>query len=90
MSKIVKVAFEEHDVEALDRQAQAVGVSRAEVIRRRALTGANGQRFSPQDYQRLVSRTCRNVDLPRAQVERLVNIVFNEIMAPRAVPATPD
>ena len=87
MSKIVKVAFEEQDVAILDRQAQASGVSRAEVIRSRALAGANGQRFSPQDYQRLVSRTCRNVDLPRSQVERLVNVVFVELMAPRSVEA---
>ena len=89
MSKIVKVAFEEHDVAILDRQAQASGVSRAEVIRSRALAGANGQQSSPQDYQRLVSDICRRVNLPRAQVERAVNLTFVAIMAPRSVEASP-
>ena len=75
MSKIVKVAFEEHDVAILDRQAQASGVSRAEVIVVE-LCWSNGQQFPPQDYQRLVSDICRRVNLPRAQVERAVNLTL--------------
>lgn len=88
MRKEIKIAFDVQDIENLDRQAKAAGVSRAEVVRSKTLASNSGRQYTPQEYQRLVSRVCRGVDMPRSQVERLVNIVFIELMAPRGEEAS--
>ena len=90
MSKIVKVTLDEGAVALLDRQAAAEGVHRSDVIRARILRGPANRSFSPDDYYRLVAAACRTSDLPRNQVERLVNFVFNEVMGPRSGEASPD
>lgn len=87
--KAIKVKLHEHDIDSLDRQAAIKGVSRSELIRERALRAPGSRQYTPQDYAQLVSSACRRVDLPRAQVERLVNVVFVELMGPREEEASP-
>lgn len=80
MNKVVKVTMDEKDIAVLDRQAEQAGVHRAELIRSRVFN-ADGERFSPVDYQRLVSDACRLSNLPRSQVERLVDYLFVRLLS---------
>jgi len=80
MNKVVKVTMSEGDIAVLDRQAEQAGVKRAELIRSRIFSG-DGERFTPLDYQRLVSDACRFSDLPRSQVERLVDYLFVRLLS---------
>ena len=89
--KIAKVQFTNEDLDWLDRQAAHQNVSRAELIRRRVLGKEDGQppRYTPRQYQELVSAANRYCDMPRNQVERLVSFVFCQIMEPDRVEASP-
>ena len=88
MNKTIKVTLKESDVALLDRQAVEQGVTRAQLMRSKLF--AKGEKFSPVDYYQLVSAACRTSDLPRNQVEQLVNFVFVRLLAPPPQEATLD
>jgi hypothetical protein len=77
----VKVRFEPADLLALDQQAAAAGVSRAELIRSRALVSNCDSGLTVAGYHRLVSDALANVrgDIPRRMVEQLVAYVITWI-----------
>jgi len=79
--KKVEVRFEEADLDALDRQAQARGVTRAELIRKRTLSTVAARRFTPQDFAALVSDAYRHNhgSIGRKQVESMVAFVFSRM-----------
>jgi hypothetical protein len=79
--KEVKVRFEPADLVALDQQAAAAGVSRAELIRSRALVANCDSGLTVARYHRLVSDALANVrgDIPRRMVEQLVAYVITWI-----------
>ena len=87
----IGVNFAKPDLEILDRMASHQNVSRSELIRRRVLGASDGgtKKFSPRQYQELVSAAHRRCDMPRNQVERLVAFVFCEVMEPDPLEATP-
>ncbi len=89
MKKTIKLTLEESDIELLDRQAEQQGISRAELIRGRVLTGPIGRQFTPQDLSTLVSRVNRVSNLPRTEVERLVYTVFTSLMSESREAASP-
>jgi metal-responsive CopG/Arc/MetJ family transcriptional regulator len=86
----IHVKFEESDLAILDQQAKSAQVSRSELIRNRLLTAANGKSYTPRQYQDLVSAAYKRTNLPRQQVQQLVDFVFVELMAPRVEGAIPD
>ena len=88
--KRIEVKFENADLEQLDRQASHQNVSRSELIRRRVLGDSNGggKKFSPREFQELVSSAHRRCDLPRSQVERLVTYVFCQVLESDPLEAT--
>ena len=90
--KIAKVQFNDADIDWVDRQAQQQNMSRAELIRRRVLGGEGGapKRLDPIEYQKLISDACRRVNMPRNQVDQLVNFVFCRLMEPHPQEASPD
>ena len=88
MNKTIKVTLKESDVALLDRQAAEKGVNRAELIRSKLFK--TGEKYTPVDYYQLVSAACRTSDLPRNQVEQLVNFVFVRLLAPTPQEATLD
>ena len=79
--KEVKVRFEPADLMALDHQAAMAGVSRAELIRSRALVSNCDSGLTVARYHRLVSDALANVrgDIPRRMVEQLVAYVITWI-----------
>jgi hypothetical protein len=79
--KEIKVRFEPEDLLALDQQAAAAGVSRAELIRSRALVANCQHGLTVAGYHRLVSDALANVrgDIPRRMVEQLVAYVITWI-----------
>ena len=79
--KEIKVRFEPADLMALDQQAAAAGVSRAELIRARALVSNCQHSLTVAGYHRLVSDALANVrgDIPRRMVEQLVAYVITWI-----------
>ncbi len=77
--KQIKLSIREEDLDALDHEAAQTGLSRAELLRCRAVAP---RRYTPTDYAVLVSKANRVADLPRSQVERLVNYVFVELTGP--------
>jgi hypothetical protein len=81
MMREVKVRFEPADLLALDQQAAAAGVSRAELIRSRALVANCQHGLTVAGYHRLVSDALANVrgDIPRRMVEQLVAYVITWI-----------
>jgi hypothetical protein len=72
--KEVKVRFEPADLVALDQQAAMAGVSRAELIRSRALVSNCNSGLTVAGYHRLVSDALASIrgDIPRRMVEQLV------------------
>jgi hypothetical protein len=66
---------------ALDQQAAMAGVSRAELIRSRALVANCDSGLTVARYHRLVSDALANVrgDIPRRMVEQLVAYVITWI-----------
>ena len=81
MNKVVKVTMSEEDIAVLDRQAEQQGVHRAELIRSKVFSPA--EKLTPVDYQRLVADAIRASDLPRSQVERLVDFLFVRLVSPK-------
>lgn len=79
--KEVKVRFSTEDLAFLDRQAEAAGVSRSELIRSRALVSNCDAGLNVTAYHRLVSDALTNVrgDMPRRMVEHLVAFVITWI-----------
>lgn len=79
--KEVKVRFDEPDLMALDRQAAAAGVSRAELIRSRALVANCQHGLTVAGYHRLVSDATAYLrgDMPRRMVEQLTAFVVTWI-----------
>jgi hypothetical protein len=79
--KEIKVRFEPADLVALDHQAAAAGVSRAELIRSRALVSNCDSGLTVAGYHQLVSDALANVrgDIPRRMVEQLVAYVITWI-----------
>jgi hypothetical protein len=77
----IKVRFEPADLAMLDQQAAAAGVSRAELIRSRALVSNCDSGLTVAGYHRLVSDALANVrgDIPRRMVEQLVAYVITWI-----------
>jgi hypothetical protein len=80
--KRVNIHLAEADLAVIDGQAVTAGVSRSELLRSRVLNSVNGKNYSPQQYQQLVAAAQRRSNVPRAQVEQLVNFLFIELMAP--------
>jgi hypothetical protein len=79
--KEVKVRFEPADLLALDQQAAAAGVSRAELIRSRALVSNCDSGLTVAGYHRLVSDATAYLrgDIPRRMVEQLTAFVVTWI-----------
>lgn len=79
--KEVKVRFEPADLVVLDQQSAMAGVSRAELIRSRALVANCDMGLTTAAYHRLVSDALTNVrgDIPRRMVEQLVAYVITWI-----------
>ena len=79
--KEIKVRFDEPDLLALDQQAAAAGVSRAELIRSRALVSNCQHGLTVAGYHRLVSdaTTYLRGDIPRRMVEQLTAFVVTWI-----------
>jgi hypothetical protein len=80
--KRVNIHLAEADLALLDSQAVTAGISRSEFLRNRVLNSVNGKNYSPKQYQQLVAAAQRRSNVPRAQVEQLVNFLFIEFMAP--------
>lgn len=79
--KEIKVRFDEPDLLALDQQATAAGVSRAELIRSRALVANCQHGLTVASYHRLVSDATAYLrgDIPRRMVEQLTAFVVTWI-----------
>ena len=84
--KHIKLSISEEDLATLDNEAAQTGLSRAELLRCRAVAP---RRYTPTTYAALVSKANSVADLPRSQVERLVNYVFVELMGPSSREANP-
>ena len=79
MSTIVKLSLSPAETEIIDNHAKTQGVTRAQALRSRAFSLKH---YTPNDYEELV-RKARNIsNLPRSQVEWIVNTVFVELMGP--------
>ena len=79
--KEIKVRFTPADLVVLDQQAAAAGISRAELIRNRALVSTCDANIGVADYHRLISdaNACVRGDIPRRMVEQLVAFTFTWI-----------
>ena len=75
----VKLTLSPEELEIIDNHATTQGATRAQVLRSRAFASRS---YTPTDYERLISKANRVADLPRSQVERIVNTVFIELMGP--------
>ncbi len=73
----IRLKIDADDLAILDDEAAKTGLSRSDLLRYRAVSP---RRYSPTAYSALVSRANRVADLPRSQVERVVNYVFVELM----------
>ena len=73
----IRLKINADDLAILDAEATRTGLSRSDLLRCRAVAP---RRYSPTSYSALVSRAYRQADLPRSQVERVVNFVFIELM----------
>lgn len=77
--KVIKLRIDEDDVTLLDEQAQALGVTRAELIRQRAISPSNGVKaFSTEEYHQLQRDAYHTTlgTLSRHHVESIVAFVF--------------
>ena len=79
--KEIKVRFDEADLVVLDQQATAAGLSRAELIRSRALVLNCNNGLTVSDYHRLTSDATAYLrgDMPRRMVELLTAFVITWI-----------
>ena len=81
--KRIHMHIAEEDLAILDGQAHSEGISRSEFLRTRVLNSVNGKKYSPRQYQELISAAQRRSNVPRSQVEQLVNFLFIKLMEPR-------
>ena len=77
--KEIRIRLSEADLAVLDHESAQTGLSRADLLRCRAVAP---RRYTPESYALLVSQANRVADLPRSQVERIVNHVFTQLMGP--------
>lgn len=82
----IRLKIDADDLAILDEEATRTGLSRSDLLRYRAVAP---RRYSPTSYSALVSRANRVADLPRSQVERVVNYVFVELMGSSEEGANP-
>jgi hypothetical protein len=75
--KEIRLRLSETDLAVLDHESAQTGLSRADLLRCRATAS---RRYDPSSYALLVSKAARIADLPRSQVERIVNFTFVELM----------
>ena len=75
----IKLTLSPEELEIIDNHAATQGATRAQALRARAFASRS---YSPTDYEKLISKAHRVADLPRSQVERIVNTVFIELMGP--------
>ena len=75
----LSLSLSPEELALIDRTAEAQGISRTQVLRARAFASRT---YTPTDYEKLISKAHRVADLPRSQVERIVNAVFIELMEP--------
>lgn len=87
--KRVHMRLAEADLAILDKQAKSAGISRAEFLRSRVLSSSNGRTYSTEQYHQLVAKAQRLSNLPRAQVEQLVNFLFVQFMGPHGEESSP-
>ena len=84
----IKLRLMPTDLARLDREAAAAGVSRAELIRQRALAGNAGSvaGLSTAEYHRVVSDAAAFMhgDLSHQRVELLVAYVINRLHSHQA------
>ena len=83
---VVKLTLSPEETEIIDNHAAIQGATRAQALRSRAFASRS---YSPTDYEKLISKAHRVADLPRGQVERIVNLVFIELMEPCGGGASP-
>jgi len=76
----VKVRFPAEDLAVLDQQVAVAGISRAELVRNRALSAAL-PRLTVSDYHRLVADSCAFMrgDLNPRHVETLIAYVITRL-----------
>ena len=79
--KEVKIAFYPQQLEAIDQQAAAQGISRSQLVRERATaTTGSSPTFNRQSYLKAVEAAAKAVPgLPRAQVEHMAAKVINSL-----------
>ena len=82
----IRLRIDADDLAILDEEATRTGLSRSDILRHRAVAP---RRYSPASYSALVSGANRVADVPRSQVERIVNHVFVELMGPCEKGANP-
>jgi hypothetical protein len=77
----IKLRLLPTDLARLDQEAAAARLSRAELIRQRALTAGNVAGLSTMDYHRLVTDAAAFMhgDLSRQRIELLVAYVINRL-----------
>ncbi len=79
VKKVIKLRIDEDDITLLDKQAQALGVTRSELIRQRAVAPSNDVKaFSTEDYHQLQRDAYHTTlgTLSRHHVEAIVAFVF--------------
>ena len=81
----IKLTLSPEELEIIDNYAAKQGTTRAQALRIRAF---DSRTYSPKDYEQLILKARRVADIPRGQVERIVNAVFIEIMEPGVSEAT--
>lgn len=88
----VRIYLAPTDIVLLDRQAQRMGITRSELIRKRALAGTPTLHgMTPSDLNRLVADATRftHGSISRNQVETLVSYAFNWLAERGATPDAP-
>jgi hypothetical protein len=79
----IEVRFEPEDIQRLDQQAAALKMTRAELVRSRALATPKGstRAYTATEYNQLVAAAHRftHGDLDRRHVETLVGFVFTRL-----------
>jgi hypothetical protein len=89
LNKRIELLFMKQDLDELTDQAQAMGISRSELIRSRALNPPSvSAQFTTSDYHELVSSAVRFLhgDVNRRQIELLTAFIFNRLAAREATP----
>ena len=78
--KEIKVAFSPSDIATLNAEACRLGISRAQLIRDRAIANTHNSSFDRGSYLRAVEAAARTVPgLPRSQYEHLAAKVITSI-----------